>query len=278
VYATTETTRGFLSNGISNPMTIFGDAGEDNFIVFRNLAVLTLNGGDDNDTFLVQAFALVGSVDDQRARTDLTGDGGADLIQYAVNAPVRINGGDGIDTVIIIGTEFSDDFVVTKDGVFGGGLNVNFINVEYLEVNGAEGDDRFFILSTGPNMKTTVVGGLGNDTFNVNGPTPENGVISNDLHGHSGIIVHSVESTVVNSGYQDLSVDGISANVTDNDEPAIVVTQTDGFSDAFLGSIDEYTTPWCSPGRPARARYACRFPRRKAWSCCARTRTTPAAT
>src|SRR5262249_27288755 len=84
LYATTETTRGFLSNGISVPMTINGDAGEDNFIVFRNLAVLTLNGGDDNDTFLVQAFALVGSVDDQRARTDLTGDGGADLIQYAV--------------------------------------------------------------------------------------------------------------------------------------------------------------------------------------------------
>lgn len=241
VYATTETTRGFLSNGISLPMTINGDAGEDNFIVFRNLAVLTLNGGDDNDTFLVQAFALVGSVDDQRARTDLTGDGGADLIQYAVNAPVRINGGDGFDTVIIIGTEFSDDFVVTKDGVFGGGLNVNFINVEYLEVDGAEGDDRFFILSTGPNMATKVVGGLGNDTFNVQGPTPENGVISNDLHGHSGIITESVESNIVSSTFQGLNIDGISANVADNDEPAVVITPSDGFSNAFLGSIDEYT-------------------------------------
>ena len=36
--------------------------------------------------------------------------------QHAANAPVNIDGGDGFDTVIVIGTEFGDDFVVTKDG------------------------------------------------------------------------------------------------------------------------------------------------------------------
>jgi len=235
-------------------MTINAGAGEDEFIVFRNLAVLTLNGGDNNDTFLVQAFALVGSVDDERARTDVTGDGGADLIQYAVNAPVQINGGDGLDTVIVIGTEFSDDFVVTEDGVFGGGLNVNFINIEFLEVDGAEGDDRFFILGTGENFVTKVVGSKGNDTFNVNGPTPENGVISNDLLGHSGIIEHFVASDFDDSMFQNLKVEGISANVADNDEPAIVVSQSDGFSNAYLGGIDDYTVVLTRPPRKGTVR------------------------
>jgi len=79
VFATIETTKGWLSNGISEPMTINGEEGEDLFIVFHNLDVLTLNGGDDNDTFIIQAFALAGSQEDQRALTDLSGDAGADI-------------------------------------------------------------------------------------------------------------------------------------------------------------------------------------------------------
>ena len=115
------------SNGVTNPLTINGGKGNDNFIVFHNLAALDLNGDDGDDTFIVQAFALAGSQDDFRALTDLSGGAGADLIQYAVNAPVNIDGGDGFDTIIVIGTEFGDDFVVTKDGVFGAGLNINFV-------------------------------------------------------------------------------------------------------------------------------------------------------
>src|SRR4029079_9274806 len=124
--------------------------GEDLFIVFHNLAVLTLNGGDDNDTFLIQAFALAGSQEDTRELTDLSGGAGADLIQYAVNAPVHIDGGDGFDTVIVIGTEVNDDFVLTSNGVFGAGLNVDFVNIESLVVDGGAGNDRFFVLGTSP--------------------------------------------------------------------------------------------------------------------------------
>jgi hypothetical protein len=47
------------------------------------------------------------------------------MIIYAVNAPVNIDGGDGFDTVIVIGTEFSDDFVITENGIFGAGMNVS---------------------------------------------------------------------------------------------------------------------------------------------------------
>ena len=86
VFATIETTQGWLSNGISKPMTINGGVGNDNFIVFHNLDTLSLFGDAGNDNFLVQAFALAGSQEDHRALTDLSGGGGADLIQYEQDA------------------------------------------------------------------------------------------------------------------------------------------------------------------------------------------------
>src|SRR6185312_7879564 len=235
VFATIDTTQGWLSNGISKPMTINGGIGDDNFIVFHNLDTLNLNGEAGNDSFLVQAFALAGSQEDHRALTDLSGGAGADLIQYAVNAPVNINGGDGFDTVVVIGTEFNDDFVITTNGVFGAGLNVNFVNIESLEVDGGPGNDRFFVLGTSPNWTTTITGGLGSNLFSVMGPTPGNGVISNTLLGHSGIITHGVQSTNASSLYSGLIVVGISANVADNETPAVIVTQTDGFSQVVQG-------------------------------------------
>ncbi len=255
VFTTIETTVGWLSNGISETMTANGDAGEDEFIVFHNLAALSLNGGADDDRFIVKAFALAGSQEDLRGQTDLSGDAGADLIEYAVNAPVNINGGDGLDTVIVIGTEFGDDFVVTKDGVFGAGLNVNFINIEFLEVDAAEGDDRFFIQSTDDEFVARITGGLGTDFFWVNGPTPRNGVISNDLLGHSGIITHSATSTDLASLYEGLKIVGISANVADNDEPMIVLTETDGFTRVIEGAaldqggMDTYAVVLARPPR-----------------------------
>ena len=228
VFEDIQTTKGWLSNGISAPMTINGGDEGDTFIVFRNTDTLVLNGQAGDDTFIIQAFAIEGSKDDKRKLTELSGDAGADLIQYVVNAPVKINGGDGFDTVILIGTEFNDNFVVTSNGIYGAGLNVNFTAIELLEVDGAEGNDHFFILGTGSNFVTRIVGGLGTDLFDVSAPTPGNGVISNDLLGHSGIIVHYVTSGDPN--YDGAKVVGISANVADNDEPAVVVTESDGYS------------------------------------------------
>lgn len=225
VFDTVQTTKGFLSSGINAAMTINGEDGSDSFVVFRNLAVLTLNGGDGDDEFLVKAFALEGSVDDpDRDLTDITGAGGADLIQYAVNAPVGINGGDGLDTVIVLGTEFGDDFVVTEQGVFGAGLNVNFAGIEILKLDTAEGNDRIFVLGTGPDHITEVFAGEGSDAYFIGGDAPP--VVSQDLLGHSGLIAHEASSG--DGRFDGVNVDGISANVGDNDEPFIRIIKDDG--------------------------------------------------
>ena len=53
----TLTTKGFLSNGCSNPLTINGKYGDDTFDVLWNNFVLDLNGDSGNDKFTVCSFA-----------------------------------------------------------------------------------------------------------------------------------------------------------------------------------------------------------------------------
>lgn len=243
-FATVEVSRGFLSNGISNDATINGGNDNDTVVVYRNLATLTVNGQAGDDSIEVRAFVLVNPLDKLQQFTKISGGGGADTIRYAVNAPVNIDGGDGLDSVTVIGTEQRDEFVITKDGVFGAGLNVNFVNVELLKVDGAEGDDSFFIQSTNENILTQVVGGLGSDTFHV-ADGVERSVVSNDLLGHSGLIFHDVESDdpfyqgPENTG---ITADGVSANVGDADEAGIVVSQSNGFTRVAEGGVLDWYT------------------------------------
>ncbi|MCH2131992.1 MAG: hypothetical protein MK179_22865, partial [Pirellulaceae bacterium] len=58
-FETTQTTRGFLSNGISFASTMYGGDGDDIFNVYRNTAELTLFGEIDDDSFRVRAFVIV---------------------------------------------------------------------------------------------------------------------------------------------------------------------------------------------------------------------------
>ena len=243
-FTTTETTRGFLSNGVSKATTINGGNDNDEIIVFRNVAVLQVNGQAGDDSVTVRAFALVNPEDKIQDETLISGGAGADTIRYAVNAPVNIDGGDGLDSVAVIGTEFADEFVITKDGVFGAGLNVRFVNIEFLKVDGAEGDDIFYVQSTNEAILTEVVGGLGSDTFQV-AEGAQRAVTSNDLLGHSGLILHDVESNdPVYQGPEGFGIaaNGISANVGDADEPGIVISERNGFTRlAEGGALDWYT-------------------------------------
>ena len=74
-------------------------------------------------------------------------------------------------------------------------------------------------------MLLELVGGLGSDTFDVGGGnngTPIT-VVSNNLEGHSGLIAQLVQSADLT--YNNLSAQWVSANVSDNDAPGVVISQ-----------------------------------------------------
>ncbi len=209
------TTRGWLSPGPHAPLVATGGTGNDEFVVYSNQAELRLEGDDDNDLFIVRAFALAAVCDTEHrrrrpaatgttstssptddgqlpastrtttaictaaddrgwhaglsARTtttttsattptpqmtrdddchttvggrrhparpgrpapaspmiglgfsiarplDIRAGGGEDEVQYNVNAPVSVDGGTGFDKLVVLGTEFADDIVITAEG------------------------------------------------------------------------------------------------------------------------------------------------------------------
>ncbi len=220
---TTLTTRGYLTNGVSFDATINGGDGNDSFTVYHNKKPINLFGDADNDTFVIRSFVRVDPNDTKAPFTNINGGQGADFISYTVNAPVRIEGGDGFDTLTVVGTEFGDDFVVTSTGVFGGGLFVTFSGIERVVVDALEGNDTFFIDSTSDTVEVQLLGGRGSDEFNVGGGNNMGpiSVVSNSTLGHSGLISHAVGSGP--DSYRSVFIPGVSANVADKDEPGTVV-------------------------------------------------------
>lgn len=188
---TTETTVGYVTNGVTHELTANGGEGDDQFVVFRNLAELYLNGEVGSDAFTVRAFALAssGQVDPDQKATDINGGDGADNVEYAANAPVNINGGDGLDIVRVLGTEFGDRFVVTDAGIWGAGVSVLLDEVEFVELHTGDGDDEVYIVSTTDIATTTVFGGRGSDHFYV-GETPAPVVATDppDFTGHQRVL------------------------------------------------------------------------------------------
>ena len=140
----------------------------------------------------------------------VSGGTGNDTIKYNINAPVDVDGGSGFNTLVLLGTEANDTFVITKDGIFGGGLNVAYTNIQAVTVDALEGDDTFYVLSTPPDVVTTLIGGTGGDTFVVGGDV-QGTVVSANSKGASGVVDHSVTSTDPN--YKGIFVDGIGLTV-----------------------------------------------------------------
>ena len=175
--------------GVTARTQIFGGSGNDEFEINYNKAEIWLYGetGDDLfiiNTFLVEKTDLLDPENRPKSRSLVgglgtntydvrTGDNGPAtqqaLYDYLQSANVNIDGGPGIDTIVINGTPIKDVFVVAKNFVAGAGRFVNFENIERLEVNGADGDDEFYILSTGPNLETVVRGGSGDDEIHMGG-------------------------------------------------------------------------------------------------------------
>ena len=151
---------------------------------------LRLEGEADNDEFVVRAFVTLDL--SAQGDTEVNGGDGTDTINYAINAPVSIDGGAGFDKVVVLGTPFNDNFVVTSQGIFGAGLNVTFVNVESAELDTLEGNDTIYVLGTSPDIVTTVIGGLGSDTIQVMGDVTLP-IVSNE-QGRSGVITQGLSS------------------------------------------------------------------------------------
>ena len=111
--------------------------------------------------------------------------------------------------MVVLGTPFADNFVVTSQGIFGAGLNVTFENVESAELDTLEGNDTIFILGTNPNVVTTVIGGLGSDTIQVLGDVTLP-IVSNE-QGRSGVITQGLSSGDAN--FDDVGANGVAVNV-----------------------------------------------------------------
>ena len=176
--ATIHTTRGYLSVGASYPVTANGGGSlvngmplttTDTFIMYHNTALVNLNGGAGDNLFVVQAFALFGSKnpDPNQQQTNVNGGQGANTVEYALNAPVDIKGGAGLNTLVILGTELNDTFVVTSVGISGAGVDVNYTNIQVIEVDTQGGDDSVYIGDVAAGSVVKAFGGAGSDTFYV---------------------------------------------------------------------------------------------------------------
>ena len=143
MFPTTLTTRGYLSDGVNYATTLHGGIGNDVFTVYHNKADLCLYGEEDDDSFTIRAFVAVDPNDPLKPITNVNGGSGKDFITYTVNAPVHIDGGDGSDTLVVVGTEFADKLVVTDQGIYGAGLFVQYGNIENIVLDALEGNDYF---------------------------------------------------------------------------------------------------------------------------------------
>ena len=181
VFETTLTTRGYLSNGVSYDATIVGGNGNDSYTVYRNRAILDLVGGSGNDTFTIRAFAT------ESVLSRVNAGSSQNTINYVANANLEIDGGGGVNTLRLIATEFDDTFIVTDTGIYGAGRTISFEDIQTLIIDGAEGNDTFYILSTPAIAHVEIYGGLGSDRFVIDGDVPGNANVdagARDAHGN----------------------------------------------------------------------------------------------
>jgi hypothetical protein len=126
-----------------------------------------------------------------------------------------IDGGTGTDKLVVAGTDEDDSYVVTSKNIYGGGLTINYANIEDLQVDGQPGNDRITILSTSPTLSTTLFGNLGSDIFEIC-PREVEPVTSRNLRGHRGILEHEIRSDG-DPAYEGLLTEGIAVDIHDND-------------------------------------------------------------
>ena len=172
------TSMGYLSTGNKKDLTAHGMDGNDAFYVQSNKGQLQLTGDAGNDYFSIRSFLLEEEGKDprlpkcetssstcERNTTEMVGAKDDDYMQYDANAPVAVDGGEGFNTLVIIGTGIGDTYVIDQISVFGAGRTTEAINIQRFVVASQEGDDKIYLLSSSPYCTTTLAGGRGSDSF-----------------------------------------------------------------------------------------------------------------
>ncbi len=142
-----------LIYGTSYGMTVNTGAGNDAVRVNRNVANLTLNGGDGNDSF------------ELNTASNSTSSPG-----LSANGNVTLDGGTGADSIVVNGSSRAETIQVSSQGVqVNNSRNTTFSNVESLTVNGNQGSDDITVNTNGSSSLTQIQvnGGLDNDTLAV---------------------------------------------------------------------------------------------------------------
>ncbi len=127
-----------------------------------------------------------------------------------LNAQVTVTGGvsGSTNALVISGTELADQIVVTKTGIFGIGAFISYSKLQAVTIDGAEGDDVFYVLGTATGVQTTLDGGPGSDTFSVGGDVPQ--LTSTDAANHTTVLFAATAGPHVLAGNNDLlTLDGL---------------------------------------------------------------------
>jgi len=151
------TTRGWLSPGTSAPLVAQGGTGDDEFRVYSNQAELRLEGDDDNDLFIVRAFAIAAV-----ANQDWNGDGNIDADDLpAVDQDTNMDGVINFADADSTPDDWTDDTIVLdEDGVAVPIIGLGFSVARAPDIRCGGGEDE---VQYNVNAPVSVDGGTGFD-------------------------------------------------------------------------------------------------------------------
>jgi Ca2+-binding RTX toxin-like protein len=168
-----------ITNGVTFPAVFYGGDDDDYFEVNHNIAPIALFGEKGDDIFFLRAHLTTEPASGKTMSTSgaemhvTSTDQEQDVLSYVKNAPVKIHGGEGFDTLVIVGTAAGDTFTIfveEENGslvqrIFGAGLIVPEIEeIEQLVIVTGGGDDTIFVYGLLPGQNILINTGGDNDT------------------------------------------------------------------------------------------------------------------
>ena len=167
----------YLSEGVSegSKLSIDGGIGDDTFTALRNVGSLNMAGSRGNDAFSIYNYRMMNG-------------------KIITNGTQSIDGGSGIDSVNVYGSEGDDTVVITKEGLLSESGGIKVAGVEYSNFAAGAGDDEFYVASNNAGETTTINGGHGNDTVSVGGLDFEGALRNSDTDGQTNNLTFEVLS------------------------------------------------------------------------------------